>query len=363
MFRTVLTCLVLLFVLPLFAQLPQGISYQAVARNSDGQELVNENLFVLISIRESATNGPISWQEEHSVSTNDFGLFQLIIGNGSSTGVGTSNTFSAISWADSDHFLQVELDPGDGIYELMGITQLLSVPYALVAGRALNVDDADADPTNELVQSMSIVDQQLVLEQSTGSISVDLGEAIPDGDNIVGNESLTLIQLQGTLLNIVESGQAYSVELESLSEDDDWQRDGPGVIYNLTDAVGIGTADPESFLHVEGSVSHKVDFHNTDETLFLGTTHHVVVCDVSIGNRELALPPAANAEGREYIIKKISTSLGEGEPILNSLTITPNEGETIDRSAVLLLDSTFREEVTIVSDGSEWWIISRSKND
>jgi hypothetical protein len=48
--------------------------------------------------------------------------------------------------------------------------------------------------------------------------------------------------------------------------------------------------------------------------------------------------------------------------VTNSLTITPQAGESIDREAILLMNSFFRQEVTIISDGTEWWIIARSSN-
>lgn len=337
------------------------MSYQAVARDSDGAELVDADLFIRISIRSSSVDGPVEWQEEHNVTTNPFGLFQLIVGDGTSTGAGNASSFSAVSWSDSDHFLQVELDPGDGIYELMGITQLLSVPYAFVAARALNTDDEDADPTNELVDALTLNDQVLTLTQGTHTVDLDLSDALSDGDEIVGNESMTLLQLQGTVLNVVESGTPLSVDLAPLSQDDDWVKDNT-TVYNLEDRIGVGTANPSSTFHNEGSNSWKVDFHNTDVPFVLNEQHHVLICDVSDINLEVELPPASLARGRTYVIKKIAVSQADGVPITNTLTIAPLNGESIDREAILTLDSFFRQEITLISDGTEWWIIARSSN-
>jgi hypothetical protein len=341
---------------------PQGISYQAVARTANGDELVEETIFIRLSILEGSVDGPISWQEEHSVTTNAFGLFQLIIGNGINTGVGFSSTFEEIGWAEDNHFLQVELDPGDGIYELMGITQLLSVPYSMVAGRALNSDDEDADPTNELITGLSVVDQELVIEEGGQSFSADLGEILSDGDEIVGNESLTLIQLQGTVLNLVESGEAFSVELESLSQDDDWQQN-EDAVYNLGDRIGIGTDEPSSSLQVSGSFATKVDIHNTDAPFFLESIHHVLICDLTEGDREVVLPLASQSQGRMYIIKKTALGLDSGAAISNSLSISLQTGDQIEGQNSLLLNSFFREELTLISNGDQWFIISRSNNE
>lgn len=346
----------------LLAQVPQGISYQAVARTSEGAELAGQSIFIQISIRGESIDGPIEWQEEHGVTTNEFGLFSLIIGNGNSTGLGSAPSFSAVSWALSDHFLQVELDPGDGVYELMGITQLLSVPYAFVAGKVLDNEDADADPQNELISSVDVSGSVLSIEEAGITHSVDLQEALADGDELVGNESLTLIQLQGTILNLVESGQAFSVELESLSNDEDWIIEEQSV-YNLDRSIGIGTSAPSSSLHVNGSLSSAVLIYNSDLTLELNGTHHIIICNVADQSLEMNLPPANEAVGREYIFKKISIGQPELQPITNTVSITPVSGEFVDGNPQLLLDSFFREELTLVSDGAQWWIIARSTNE
>jgi len=121
------------------AQVPQGFNYQAVARNSTGGLLVSQNINVRISIISGIPTGTIQWQETHSSTTNQFGLFTLIIGQGTSTGQGTASTFASIDWANSNHYLKVEVDYSGGINFIdMGTSQLLTVPYAMVAGNALN---------------------------------------------------------------------------------------------------------------------------------------------------------------------------------------------------------------------------------
>ena len=94
-FTTTLLCL---FSILTIAQ--QGINYQAVARDSNGDEITNTSLSVKFSILEgdSATSSSLSWQEIHSVTTNDFGLFVAKIGKGTSTSLGSSSNFSSINW-------------------------------------------------------------------------------------------------------------------------------------------------------------------------------------------------------------------------------------------------------------------------
>ena len=116
-------------IFPAQAQAPQGINYQAVARDADGNPLSNQN----ISLRITLTNGyagPLVYQETQSVTTNEFGLFTLVLGTGNTAG----QIFSMINWPFISPWLQIEIDPtGGSNYTNMGTSQLLSVPYAFYA--------------------------------------------------------------------------------------------------------------------------------------------------------------------------------------------------------------------------------------
>ena len=68
--------LLILFCLPMlgFAQsVPQGINYQAVARDASGAVLMNQTLTIQFSVISDITTSAVSWQETHTVSTNDYG--------------------------------------------------------------------------------------------------------------------------------------------------------------------------------------------------------------------------------------------------------------------------------------------------
>ena len=117
---------------------PSFINYQAVARNSAGNVLINQNVSVRFNIHDGSAGGPITYQENQSLTTNQFGLITTFIGSGTAT----IGTFSAISWSGSTKSLQVELDPAGGsAYVDMGTTQLVSVPYALFSNEALTSYD------------------------------------------------------------------------------------------------------------------------------------------------------------------------------------------------------------------------------
>jgi hypothetical protein len=111
-----------------FSQAPQSFKYQAVARDPSGALLSNKAITVRASIRDTAINGIIVYQENHSVTTNQFGLININIG----AGTVTAGSFTTIKWGNGDKFIEIEIDFGSG-FITMGISQLLSVPYALYA--------------------------------------------------------------------------------------------------------------------------------------------------------------------------------------------------------------------------------------
>ena len=135
---------------------PNQINYQAIAHSSNGQTLNNEAIDVLVGIYAQSPSGILVYQEEHSPTTNDYGLFTLLIGDGLVTAAGTLSSFSNVEWQNDVYFLNIQIDVGFG-FEDLGTQQLVTVPYAFHARTVEydNVDDLDSDPTNE-IQSLSI---------------------------------------------------------------------------------------------------------------------------------------------------------------------------------------------------------------
>jgi hypothetical protein len=140
-----------------FAQSPNAFKYQAVLRDLDGKVLANEDVSVEISLLQGSETGTAVLTEVFAVTTNMYGLTNLEIGSVNPAG------FAAIDWGNGPYFIKVSVD-GD----VVGTSQLLSVPYALHAGTVDNdmVDDADADATNEL-QDITLVGDQLTLSMGS----------------------------------------------------------------------------------------------------------------------------------------------------------------------------------------------------
>ncbi len=117
------------------AQSPQQINYQAIVRDSSGTILQNQNIALRINILQSNATGTSVYAEEHYVTTNQFGLINIKIGNGTVI----NGSFSGIEWGNDIYFIKLEIDEtGGNNYSLMGVSQLLSVPYALYSEKAGN---------------------------------------------------------------------------------------------------------------------------------------------------------------------------------------------------------------------------------
>lgn len=287
------------------AQAPAAISYQAVARTADGFPLSETEIIVKLSILANGINGTLMWEEEHLVDTDAFGLFALNLGEGASTGNGNSPTFALINWGAASYFLHVELDAGAG-FEIMGTSQLLSVPYALYANRAGNIADAQ----------------------------------------------ITDAELDGTNLIITEGNNDFEIDLSSIAANNAWVETDE-VVYQDQKPVGVGTAVPMSTLHVEGSVSYAVTQIIGPANTAIDASNHVILANVSGGAITITLPPASLSTGRQYTIKRYGN-----QPLSSSVTLLPINGETIETQDQWTLSGFIGQVLVIISDGSNWYILS-----
>lgn len=111
------------------AQTPQMLNYQGIARNASGQPLANQKLGLRITLQDGSSTA--LYTETDTVTTNAYGLYNIMIGNGTVV----TGSMSAVNWLSGDRFINVEMDPtGGSSYTTLGSpTKLLSVPYALGA--------------------------------------------------------------------------------------------------------------------------------------------------------------------------------------------------------------------------------------
>ncbi|MBL7755055.1 MAG: hypothetical protein JNM44_11310, partial [Chitinophagaceae bacterium] len=115
------------------AQVPQKFNYQGVARDTKGNPLGKQTLGIKLSVLPTADATMPEYEEIQTITTNEFGLYTLQIGNGQAV----TGTMSEVKWESGNKYIRVSIDPRGGTnYIDAGTTQLLSVPYAIYADRA-----------------------------------------------------------------------------------------------------------------------------------------------------------------------------------------------------------------------------------
>ena len=114
-----------------FAQ--EGISYQAIAYDNNGLEMSSQEIQLQLSILGDSINGSAEYVESHTVTTDDFGLFSIVIGSGI-----TEGNMSAVNWK-SPKYLKVEMQNGEQMTTL-GVSQFLSVPYSYYSQKSADTE-------------------------------------------------------------------------------------------------------------------------------------------------------------------------------------------------------------------------------
>lgn len=114
---------------------PEKISYQAVIRNSSNELITNHAVGMKVSILQTSATGTVVYSETHTPTSNANGLITIAIG----TGAVISGSFSGIDWSAGPYFIKTETDPAGGTsYSITSTSELLSVPYALMAKNVQN---------------------------------------------------------------------------------------------------------------------------------------------------------------------------------------------------------------------------------
>ena len=285
---------------------PQKISYQAVLRNSSNELLANKTVGMKISIIYNTPTGTIVYTETQTPTTNDNGLISIAIG----TGTIIEGSFSHIEWTQGPHFIKTEIDPAGGTsYSITSTSELLSVPYAITAMYAKNVETIP----NNSVTSIKIADGNVLendlADNSVGSskimdgtvITEDLGSSsvtsakIADGAIVtadladqtvstakLGNLAVSAEKIQNgaILTDKLANGAVTAPKISSMGATagqvlsysgtawaptslatNPWQSSGSDIYFN-TGKVGIGTNIPNSVLHIKTSASELARFES-----------------------------------------------------------------------------------------------------
>ncbi len=298
-YRTcIIFCVLISFSMITRAQAPQGISYQAVARNSAGSIIINQNISLRFTVHDVTATGTVVYRETQAATTNSLGLFNLFVGKGTPV----TNLFKDIVWAVGDKFLQVELDASGGSSYLdMGTQQMMSVPYAVYADKAGNGVKTGA----ALYQTTYFNGSQW---DSTGSIT----------NNVAAGK----VNVKGTLSISPDSSLTdtkYSLQIASAK---------PMMLAKMTQAQ-IDALSPDEGMEVFNSTTHKKQLYalaspDIINDLLLGTFTN------NINPGQTFIPPiSGTVTSVEVYIKLVALPslnvalINSANTVLNSVTVNP----------------------------------------
>ncbi|MCG8579784.1 MAG: hypothetical protein MI866_07710 [Bacteroidales bacterium] len=149
------------------AQSLDKFSYQAVIRDSSGELVSNQSVGIRISILQGTTDGDAVFEQIQTATTNSNGLISIEIGS-------EENDFSGIDWTAGPFFIKTETDITGGTnYTISGVSQLLSVPYALHAKTAETVSIGDNMGDHIANENIQIGNHYINNDGDNEGISVD----------------------------------------------------------------------------------------------------------------------------------------------------------------------------------------------
>lgn len=188
-----------------YSQSPQGINYQAVIRNSSGSPISSQNVGIKFSIRNGSST--VVYSETHAVTTNAFGLVNLVIGQGTIV----SGTFNSIDWGNGTYTTELAVDNNGGTnYVTMGSQQLMSVPYALYALKSGNTSGTGVKPDTPYTAGTGISIANHVVT-NTG----DLSNTNEIQDLTLTNNSI--ISLSNSSATVVIPTEVYKINNSNVS--------------------------------------------------------------------------------------------------------------------------------------------------
>lgn len=102
-----------------YAEVPQGISYQAVIRDAYGQLIPNSNIGIRVNILQGDKNGNSVYSEVRRIATNENGLLTFTIGEAA-----TTSSIGDIDWSLGEYYIQCDFDLTGGDHYTLTLTRI-----------------------------------------------------------------------------------------------------------------------------------------------------------------------------------------------------------------------------------------------
>ncbi len=181
------------------AQSPEKMSFQAVVRDADNNLVINKAVGMQLSILQTSVSGTEVYKETQTPSTNSNGLLTLEIG----TGDVVTGVFTTIDWSKGPYFIKTETDPTGGTnYTITGVSQLLSVPYALHAKTAEKIIGGETDPifNSSVAKNITTAD---IDKWNVTNTNTPLSES--QVDDFVANNGYLTAEIDGSVTNEIQN--------------------------------------------------------------------------------------------------------------------------------------------------------------
>jgi chaperonin cofactor prefoldin len=164
------------------AQVPQKFNYQGIARDTKGNPLAKQIMSLKIIVLPTSDASEGEYEEMQSVTTNEFGLYNLQIGNGTAL----KGEMKTVKWETGNKYIKVMIDPAGGSnFVDAGTTQLLSVPYAIYADKAgMAKTTASSDRAGSVSTSASGTGTVNFLTKFTAANTIYNSQLFDNGTNI-----------------------------------------------------------------------------------------------------------------------------------------------------------------------------------
>ncbi|MDP4819604.1 MAG: hypothetical protein NWR67_01250, partial [Saprospiraceae bacterium] len=151
--QTLLHTIFFLLASVFLATAQSGISFQGILRNSDGELIASGEVSLRMALAQGTPEGPVVFEELHTVTTSPNGLFSLMIG----TGTPVSGDLMDINWQSGAYFLRASIESvGGEPWALEMDMSLLAVPYAFFAATADSLTSMSFNPLNTPGQSLYV---------------------------------------------------------------------------------------------------------------------------------------------------------------------------------------------------------------
>ncbi len=224
---------------------PNGMIYQAVARDASGNLASKRTIYVQTSILKNNSTGTVMYSDEHKVTSNADAMFTLIVGQGTYL-TGAFKNITSIPWEKDKYFFNLKICVAPSLpktgwkpsYTDMGTTQFWSVPYAFFSGKSadsltltingtgrqiklgnnkpifFSVADKDSVATNE-IQSLTRLGGKITLSLNGGMVTLPDSSSVNELQYITRKGGRLELSLGGGTITLPDS--SASNELQKIS--------------------------------------------------------------------------------------------------------------------------------------------------